>query len=65
MSNNYKTSSGRQVNKPGQNSSKTSALAKLKAAREGGVKQSEQYQVQEAESVFKNIDEGEYEDLVE
>ena len=39
------TSSGRTVRRTGMNDSKRSALQKIKAAREGGIKRTDQYEV--------------------
>jgi hypothetical protein len=45
MTDRQKTASGREVKRTGMNDSKTSALAKLKQAREGGIKRTDQYEV--------------------
>ena len=45
MSNPLTTSSGRTVKRTGMNDSKRSALQKIKAAREGGIKRTDQYEV--------------------
>jgi hypothetical protein len=41
----------------------TGALAQLRAAREGGDKRTDQYQVKEAERIFEEIDDEEYEQI--
>lgn len=45
MTDRQKTASGREVKRTGMNDSKASALAKLKQAREGGIKRTDQYEV--------------------
>ena len=45
MTDRQKTASGREVKRTGMNDSKTSALQKLKQAREGGIKRTDQYEV--------------------
>ena len=57
----YTTASGREVRKVGKRDI-SGALAQLRAAREGGDKRTDQYQVQEANKIFEVIeDEAEYE----
>ena len=50
------TSSGRQVKTRGMNDSKKSALDKLKAAREGGIKRTDQYEVSGKNRGGKELD---------
>ena len=45
MSNPVTTQSGRTVKRTGMNESKKTALQKLKEAREGGIKRTDQYEV--------------------
>lgn len=61
MTEKQKTASGREVKRTGMNDAKMTALQKLKAAREGNIKRTDQYEVQEAEQVFEEIDGVEYE----
>jgi len=45
MTDKQKTASGREVKRTGMNDTKMSALQKLKAAREGNIKRTDQYEV--------------------
>ena len=45
MTDNQKTASGREVKRTGMTDTKMTALKKLKAAREGGIKRTDQYEV--------------------
>ena len=45
MTDNQKTASGREVKRTGMTDTKMTALQKLKAAREGGIKRTDQYEV--------------------
>ena len=45
------TSSGRQIKRVGMNDSKKSSLAKLREARQGGIKRTDQYEVRAASAV--------------
>jgi hypothetical protein len=49
MTEKQKTASGREVKRTGMNDAKMTALQKLKAAREGNIKRTDQYEVQEEE----------------
>ena len=48
MTERQKTASGREVKRTGMTDNKMSALQKLKAAREGGIKRTDQYEVSTA-----------------
>lgn len=45
MAEKQKTASGREIKRTGMNDQKMTALQKLKAAREGGIKRTDQYEV--------------------
>ena len=72
MTDRQKTASGREVKRTGMNDSKTEAMKKLRQAREGGIKRTDQYevsfyfefmvlQVKEQEAVFEDVSGDEYE----
>jgi len=58
MTDRQKTASGREVKRTGMTDNKMNALQKLKAAREGGIKRTDQYEVSQIKTLIPYLNVG-------